>query len=131
MAIPEADPTFLAWWNANWAKLSGRSAQTKSVIIWQAARQVGKTQALKDVEAERKRQIEVLGRTHEADDQYMRLELPRAAAVYIMPTLAVHWPWDAASRPKITGVMGHRRNLVKAAALLLAEIERLDRAAAG
>lgn len=131
MAIPEPNPAFLAWWNTHWANLSGRSAQSKSAIIWEAAAQAGKTQALKDVEAERKRQVEVLGRTHEADDKYQRLELPRAAAVYIMPTLAVHWPWDAASRPKITGVMGHRRNLVKAAALLLAEIERLDRAAAG
>lgn len=134
MAIPEADPTFLAWWNANWAKLSGRSAQTKSVIIWQAARQVGKTQALKDVEAERKRQIEVLGRTHEADDKYKLSELPRAAACYSIPYGNVMndiWPWDPTYFPvaPMSPEM-QRRNLVKAAALLLAEIERLDRSAA-
>lgn len=130
MAIPEPNPHFLAWWNTNWAKLSGRSAQSKSAIIWEAAAQVGKTQALKDVEAERKRQIEVLGRTHEADDQYQMHELPRAAMGYAVPYAARDsWPWDPAYYPVSKSPEMQRRNLVKAAALLLAEIERLDRAA--
>jgi hypothetical protein len=135
MAIPEPDPDFLAWWNTNWAKLSGRSAQSKSIMIWQASRQVGKTQALKDVEAERKRQVEVLGRTNEADDKYQLSELPRAAACYTIPyakRMDDVWPWDPAYFPVAPmSPEVQRRNLVKAAALLLAEIERLDRAAAG
>lgn len=135
MAIPEPNPAFLAWWNTHWANLSGRSAQSKSIMIWEAATQAGKTQALKDVEAERKRQIEVLGRTHEADDKYQLHELPRAAACYASPYAPVNmstaWPWDPEYYPVAKSEEMMRRNLVKAAALLLAEIERLDRAAAG
>lgn len=134
MAIPEPNPAFLAWWNTHWANLSGRSAQSKSIMIWEAATQAGKTQALKDVEAERKRQIEVLGRTPEADDKYQLSELPRAAACYASPYsngMIDNWPWGLDHYPVVKKPETHRRNLVKAAALLLAEIERIDRAAAG
>lgn len=87
-------------------------------------------QAWLDVLAERRRQVEAEGWTPEHDDLYCAAELPRAAAAYILsgandeapaiwPFLAKWWkPRDA------------RANYVRAGALILAEIERLDRAAA-
>ncbi|MCS9316300.1 hypothetical protein N0711_06425 [Pseudomonas aeruginosa] len=88
-------------------------------------------QAWLDVQAERRRQIEAKGWTPEHDDLYCSAELPRAAAAYtlngandeapaIWPFVAKWWkPRDA------------RSNYVRAGALILAEIERLDRAAPG
>ncbi|MBX6335206.1 hypothetical protein ISD63_01005 [Pseudomonas aeruginosa] len=87
-------------------------------------------QAWLDVLAERRRQITAEGWTPEHDDLYCAAELPRAAAAYILsgandeapaiwPFLAKWWkPRDA------------RANYVRAGALILAEIERLDRAGA-
>jgi hypothetical protein len=82
--------------------------------------------------AERRRQIEQEGWTPEHDDQHADGELARAAAVYANPEIwnilgasRVGWPWDASWwKPS-----DQRRNLVKAGALILAEIERLDRIA--
>lgn len=92
------------------------------------------TQAAMDVLAERKRQVEVEGWTPEKDDQYHPHVLSGAAGCYAMHTLAYPagdpppgWPF-AASWWKPSA--DTRRNRVKAAALLLAEIERIDRAAA-
>lgn len=91
---------------------------------------------LLDVMGERQRQI-AKGFDANHDDQYSRhpgsSELVLAALCYIDPTISgdsstpseapFSWPWDAKWwRPE-----GPRRNLIKAAALLLAEIERLDR----
>ncbi|HGG5305782.1 TPA: hypothetical protein ACJGY0_002622 [Salmonella enterica subsp. enterica serovar Mississippi] len=82
--------------------------------------------AAADVLAERHRQITVKGWTPEHDDTYIGFELAAAAISYIEPMEAEnYWPadWhDDSFRPS-----DYRRNLVKAAALLLAEIERLDR----
>ena len=94
------------------------------------------TQAARDVLAERRRQIEKEGWTPEHDDQHVNGGLAAAAACYAMQaandtrgiaTRIVPAPWPWARRwwkPK-----DQRRNLVKAAALILSEIERLDRAA--
>lgn len=90
-----------------------------------------KTQALKDVIAERKRQITIKGRTPEHDNKQSIGELAAAAACYALHTEPVgnvgdylrFWPWAAEWwKPK-----DRRRNLVKAGALILAEIEHLDR----
>ena len=87
------------------------------------------TAAEVDVLAERRRQIEVEGWTPEHDDEHDEGEIPHAAACYALMaggTFAVDPLW-----PKGWGEMRakpHRRMLVIAAALLLAEIERLDRA---
>lgn len=84
------------------------------------------TDALRDVIAERQRQVSVKGWTPEHDDTYTCGELSGAAISYIEPMEAVfYWPaeWhDDSFKPS-----DERRNLVKATALLLAEIERLDR----
>jgi len=97
------------------------------------------TQALKDVVAERERQKSVEGWTPEHDDTHKRGEMAKAAACYAHPHAVVMpgstlgssdnafrlvWPWA----PVWWKPAGPRRNLVKAAALILAEIERLDRA---
>lgn len=91
------------------------------------------TPAARDVLAERARQISAEGWTPERDDQYVHGDLATAAGCYAMWTLAypagdpVHyWPWPKEWwKPSAD----RRRNRVKAAALLLAEIERIDRAA--
>lgn len=82
------------------------------------------TDAAADVISERLRQLTVEGRTAEQDDHYSNLELRNAAVCYICPSLAEsHWPWaDKYWKPTSA-----RRNLEKAGALILAEMERLDR----
>lgn len=94
------------------------------------------SQAARDVLAERQRQVEQEGWTPEHDDEHDEGELGMAAACYAMEgasnlTLSgdegeppEFWPWDGEWwKPSPEP----RRNLVKAAALILAEIERLDR----
>lgn len=86
------------------------------------------TKAASDVLGERKRQVEKEGWELECDDQYRDYELAQAAACYAYPALAYthhKWPWAAHFWKPTTD----RRNLIKAGALILAEIERLDRAA--
>jgi hypothetical protein len=89
------------------------------------------SQALEDIAEERKRQIG-RGFTSEHDDAYQAHELPRAAAAYavpqknpIEPPFDDLWPFDL-SWWKLTD--SRRLALVKAGALIVAEIERLDRA---
>lgn len=91
------------------------------------------TQAALDILEERRRQVETEGWTPEHDDEHSKGEMAAAAACYAlnasvpMPKLMPsYWPW-ATEWWKPTNP---RRDLVKSAALLLAEIERLDRAAA-
>ncbi len=91
-------------------------------------------QAWLDVQAERRRQIEAEGWMPEHDDAHDTGALASAAGCYAMFSLAYpagdpsrFWPWDKSWwKPSPDG----RRNMVKAGALILAEIERLDRAAA-
>lgn len=81
--------------------------------------------AISDVIGERARQISGEGWTPEHDDTHVDHELSRAAACYAIGNIA-GWPWSL-DWWKPTD---RRRRLVKAAALLIAEIERIDRAAA-
>lgn len=101
------------------------------------------TKAAQDVLAERQRQIEVEGWDAEHDEQHELSELAMAAACYAHPQrifiaeervgrgyepfvqYADAWPKDWADhwwKPK-----SRRRDLVRAGALILAEIERIDR----
>jgi len=87
--------------------------------------------AARDILAERRRQIEAEGWTPEHDDAYASGVLAEAAASYALGAFErpdhppESWPWDQAWwKPS----EDPRRNLVKACALLLAEIERIDRA---
>jgi hypothetical protein len=98
---------------------------------------VRRATALGDIAAERSRQVEVEGWSPKHDDGHNDFELARAAACYAtMPWRRTEpasfvgsddpplgWPWQAQWwKPS-----SDRRDLVKAAALLVAEIERLDR----
>lgn len=90
------------------------------------------TAASRDVLAERQRQINVEGWTPEHDDAHTQMKMAEAAAVYALEAAGwdtkrsyPFWPW-AWEWFKPTD---RRRDLVKAGALILAEIERLDRAA--
>ena len=80
-----------------------------------------------EIGAERKRQGWDEGWTPEHDDKHDRGEMARAAAAYAYPTPRLGdecWPWDFKWFKRTT----RRRDLVKAGALIVAEIERLDRA---
>jgi hypothetical protein len=88
------------------------------------------TQAARDVLAERARQVTAEGWTPKHDDGYAQSELVMAAVCYAYHAArgeasANIWPW-LLERWKPTTP---RRNLIKAGALILAEIERIDRAA--
>ncbi|EPB6908137.1 hypothetical protein L4Q18_000781 [Pseudomonas aeruginosa] len=91
-----------------------------------------------DVQAERRRQVEAEGWTPEHDDEHSYGQMGRAAACYALAgssapndgtaalLVSLAWPWDEQWWKPSTA----RRDLVKACALALAEIERLDRATA-
>ncbi|EPJ9678967.1 hypothetical protein [Pseudomonas aeruginosa] len=93
-------------------------------------------QAWIDVQEERRRQITAEGWTPEHDDEHDNGEMARAAACYALAgssapndgtaalLVSLAWPWDQ-QWWKPTSAL---RDLVKACALALAEIERLDRA---
>jgi len=93
------------------------------------------TKAEIDVLAERLRQKEVEGWTSAHDDWLRAGELATAASRYatnaaarlgISPpclSFGANWPWDDCWWKPTTP----RRDLVKSAALILAEIERMDR----
>lgn len=108
-----------------------------------SAEDVARMRLTNEIERERRRQIAGKGYQPETDDHYIHGELARAAAVYTiyaaLPDLdrehaqglgPMHystdflWPWDN-THFKLTNP---RRDLIKAAALILAELERLDRA---
>ena len=84
-----------------------------------------------EIYAERTRQVEVEGWTDEHDDEHDCNELADAAACYALgqPSQIIEqlWPWHIEWWKPTT----KRRNLVKAGALIVAEIERLDRVEKG
>ncbi|MGY0723549.1 ead/Ea22-like family protein [Klebsiella pneumoniae] len=91
------------------------------------------TAAAADVLAERKRQVTAEGWTPGHDNEYEHGELADAAGCYALSSELFDcagepprpWPWpDEWWKPT-----NRRRDLVKAGALILAEIERLDRTA--
>lgn len=99
---------------------------TKSSLKW--------SDAVSDIYRERERQKTVEGWTAEHDDTHNKSELAFAAASYALPSDQCHvfdnimerlWPFEVSwFKPK-----DRRSDLVRAAALIVAEIERLDRAA--
>jgi hypothetical protein len=87
-----------------------------------------------EIAAERRRQIEQEGWSSGHDDAHDNEEMARAAVCYAAPEQFRHWllhdvvmwPWE----PGWWKPRGRRRDLIRAAALIVAEIERLDRKAA-
>jgi hypothetical protein len=96
------------------------------------AARVGISQAAEDVLIERRRQGSDEGWTPEHDDAQVSHELAEAAAGYAIASTGkpfelfeTIWPWE----PHWFRPSDPRWMLVKAGALIIAEIERLDRAA--
>ena len=85
-----------------------------------------------EIAAERQRQIEVEGWTAAHDDKWVDWQLAKAAICYALPNqkerhvVPFHWPWQ----PEWWKPKDRRQDLIRAAALLVAEIERLDRESA-
>lgn len=120
----------------------GFTAALRSLVESEAVSKM--TAAERDVSAERRRQVEVEGWTAEHDDvEHADGQLARAAGCYAAVAgqgkgyeyhvdrarrgwLFGDWPWHSDWWKPTTP----RRDLVKAAALALAEIERIDRASA-
>lgn len=95
------------------------------------------SQATCDVITERWRQVEEESWTAEHDARHDKGEIARAAACYALRPQAAQcagiqefierlWPWDWSELEPVD----RRRDLVRAGALIIAKIERLDRAAA-
>lgn len=102
------------------------------------------TDAERDVILERRRQVSAEGYTSEHDDAHAGGELARAAAAYawaasdssgyavqlrhdagtLTPMVDLLWPWEV---ERVWKPKDKRRDLIRAGALILAEIERLDR----
>ncbi|MGG6939870.1 UNVERIFIED_CONTAM: hypothetical protein P3D57_09890 [Pseudomonas aeruginosa] len=116
------------------------TAERQLLSILAAAPGNSVPQAWLDVQAERRRQITAEGWTPEHDDEHADGQMAQAAGCYALHAggigtdwpdgrqngAALFWPWDRDSWKPTTP----RRDLVKACALGLAEIERLDRVAA-
>ncbi len=99
-----------------------------------------RVRVIAEIEAERSRQIEIEGWTTEHDDEHSKGEMAKAAGCYAIgsatvgwnsPGIGRHdefrraWPWAAKWwKPK-----DRRSDLIRAGALIVAEIERRDRAA--
>jgi hypothetical protein len=107
------------------AAVVGEGSQVHPSMAMPSAPASHWTPAAVDVMAERRRQVTGEGWTAACDDEHAQGQMALAAACYATGHPAM-WPWSAEWwKPSNT-----RRNLVKAGALILAEIERLDREAA-
>lgn len=122
-----------AYWKTQCRGITDHCEELQARIAQLESRTV--TAAASDVLAERKRQVTTEGWTPEHDDQHVNFEMAIAGGLYAISAVDSHhklrnsapsaWPWDR----KWWKPDGPRRDLVKAGALILAEIERLDRAA--
>lgn len=95
---------------------------------------IGTDKVLDDIKQKRKRQVVVHGWSRLHDDTHTGGELAIAAIPYIQAAcndtlkltddeLQVFWPWEG-----LFGCVDEKReHLINAAALLVAEIERIDR----
>lgn len=76
-----------------------------------------------EIQGERIRQIKEEGYSAEHDDEFVHGDLAMAAAVYACPGVEkIIWPFGGSPKFK-----DKRSNLIRAAALIVAEIERLER----
>jgi|GEM_PF-2414678 len=136
-------PDNLHSWDADYEQVTDRNNRARTAL---ANTDGGWSQAAKDVLQERREQVTREGWTPEHDDKHGKGEMANAAAVYAhVATLSEGllssvvedpvrgradivvarrlWPWAVDwFKPK-----DRRSNLVRAGALIIAEIERLDR----
>ncbi len=132
-ALAEKDP-----FGAKLNRISEKLERCDALLAARAAQAGQVPQAWLDVQAERRRQVEAEGWTPEHDDEHSHGQMARVAACYALAgssapndgtaalLVSLAWPWDEQWWKPSTA----RRDMVKACALGLAEIERLDRVAA-
>lgn len=118
-------------------------ADAINALASSSPKQSALSQAIGDVIAERQRQVTAEGWTPAHDDQHRNNDLAFAASCYAFHAAAASWdmeddgiPYDSHPAPKNWPwepewwkPKSARRDLVKAGALILAEIDRLDRMA--
>lgn len=123
--------------------LSGEYAE-KALEDWEQQLRAGiapqkptLSQAITDIIAERQRQKEKKGYTESRDDNYLPGVLNLAGAAYAVSASYLPnskrradrlWPWPDAGKYLNASSKDPRSALIKAAALITAEIERIDRA---
>lgn len=140
--VTDERTAFNTWNNDKDLPIAGVSAEKAGWLAWQARAKLPPgnapknleglviTAAAADVLAERKRQVTEKGWTAERDDAYEDSELADAASCYALHAhnqgggIPTNWPWSRERWKQ----KSPRRDLVKAGSLILAEIERLDRA---
>jgi hypothetical protein len=99
------------------------------------------------IAAERQRQMTAEGWTPEHDDTHVAGEMAQAAACYAFPTprpvfIKTAWPWDREfwkpgdltvwpAKDPHASVEGRMKDLTRAGALIVAEMERLQRLVSG
>jgi hypothetical protein len=81
---------------------------------------------IEQIEEERKRQIETKGFVAEHDDQWAEGELTDAAAALLLGDEEM-WPWFDDDEESTFKSEGNIEDLVRAGALIAAEIDRLQR----
>lgn len=133
--IPDATDVRRSTFFEDWmfGEIGRLDAKVRELVV-NLAPAGGRSQAMADVAAERQRQVEVEGWTPEHDDGHGG-DLLTAAVCYAQRRMdedrfgvfanyaPAAWPWGASWwKPK-----DRRRDLIRAAALLVAEIERIDR----
>lgn len=132
----EGDEHGNSWWPVGTNLLTADQARQMFVHVT-ADESLMSSQAALDVLAERRRQCEVENWTLAHDNEHNDGSLTMAAVCYAEwdhyehsaideHSIPINWPWNEAWWKPTTP----RQNLVKSAALILAEIERLDRIAA-
>lgn len=88
---------------------------------------MNKLSVLDEIDLERQHQIEDLGYNAQWDDEYKNFQLAKAAECYVNPyamkIVPQYWPFNWVYWKPRT----YRENLIRAAALIVAEIERIDR----
>lgn len=123
-----------------------KNTQWKEVLAAISALRPAEPSAIADVIAERERQISKEGWTAEHDDEHASRELAVVAVCYAQQYVGRAWlledfkdgltryqdedlpdEWPAAWHEEWWKPKDPRRDLVRAAALLIAEIDRLDR----
>lgn len=122
LAVRNPDGTFRGVWKC---QLCGKESQFPQAPF----NDEEISAACADILAERRRQIAAEGWSAEHDDGHTDGELASAAACYAhfakrtLTTTPLWWPWSSEGWKQ----KDRRHDLVKAGALILAEIERLDR----
>lgn len=116
------------WYVCNSEEFARKGLDAAPLFLAPPARE---STAARDVLVERERQIEIEGWSAERDNEYTTGQLADAASCYALSNpypdhergVPADWPWSRKWWKPTT----RRRDLVKAGALIIAEIERLDR----